>query len=142
MAEGEQTIDLVNIGNNENNIEENIEETNDDAKAEEERLAAAKAEEISTRPSNKDEKFTYERLMEIKHKGSQISEREKQRILNNLSSVSSHIHQFCTLFSSLNVLIGSSVIASIVYHPLTSSFLLLIWIILLEIGFNTDLFQA
>ena len=95
MAEGEQTIDLVNIGNNENNIEENIEETNDDAKAEEERLAAAKAEEISTRPSNKDEKFTYERLMEIKHKGSQISEREKQRILNNLSSDHIKILRMC-----------------------------------------------
>ena len=33
--------------------------------------------------------------MEIKHKGSQISEREKQRILNNLSSDHIKILRMC-----------------------------------------------
>ena len=97
MAEEEQTLDLSNLGNgDENNVDGNIEETNEAAaKAEEERVAAeaaAKAEEervatnkIVSKELNKGEKGTEKYFKNLYNKVYKITNEDRDYLLEILN---------------------------------------------------------
>ena len=84
MAEEEQTLDLSNLGNgDENNVDGNIEETNEAAaKAEEERVATNK---IVSKELNKGEKGTEKYFKNLYNKVYKITNEDRDYLLEILN---------------------------------------------------------